>query len=903
MYKRWRVYSTFLTGILIGFVYAVLISDKLTSTSTNIPLFLLIERPVLILVFSGILGGVIYTIMVDGYVSMPRFVANQGNQFEAGLFGDILLGIAGAFILEFLLPANLPSLGQPELSNTAIAATGIMGGYGGRAILKFGLERLFKNLDPSELSPTRSKEARRDVDEVGIDSPDKGLQIIDQVDLYIKDDLSEDGWDSLSQAIQNASTPVKQQLFEVLVNLKKLGALTSTQLRRMGSIFEALIQSDPNHHRYYGQLALIYKDTVPPDYLTALACLDKAIALRGALRIGQPWDYELNRAVVRIQQAHKTTKSFEFVAHLQDAIIADLLTIARIYNLDTILQGVEAHQSSTPVLAWMQHNQAFLAARQDTQALVAPLIIPEKPQSQPPVPRQPRPPAQPPQLPIQLPTETTPTNDGTALAPVSHDLTVPENPDGWIFPEIYSALGKCYDILDLDPFDISGTAKKHRVFHFYPGEAIEIRDEVLKLKPRGTRYITGSRGSLSASAQTKVLYTESDVQQLFSSDLGGVVTRFVGMFVPFSLSASYGKFKHERTYERSIYAFTQAEYIDYALEMILGVPGDLHLDEEFRRAVEHLPVQNNELAYLEFIDDFGTHVSSQVKFGGLVHHRIRLNQSTYAAVVQRGANLETEAKKIFKASYSRGAQGTTYREIQEHSEAFEFCGGMANQNLYDWFDTVKDDPAPIKLTLMPLDELLNPQFFPQDPAIQQKQTLMAAVIETYLKKNSEKPAWELWPSVAIGGWGGEPFSDIDLEPNMLAFNQSRYQNAQVLEVKVWFGAWIEQIQMVLDSDALPLPAHGSGADKQKTFRLDPGDYITAVYVTTISPRTLVITGGPYVASLEIRTHQGHRWTVGDPKDQAIALDIPDGYQVIGFHGRSGKYIDRLGVISIPAAEN
>ena len=151
--------------------------------------------------------------------------------------------------------------------------------------------------------------------------------------------------------------------------------------------------------------------------------------------------------------------------------------------------------------------------------------------------------------------------------------------------------------------------------------------------------------------------------------------------------------------------------------------------------------------------------------------------------------------------------------------------------------------------------------------------------------------------MAIGGHGGEAFTDIKLTPNELEFNKTRYQNARVTEIKVWIGAWIDGIQMVLDGDSLPFSIHGRERGEPEIFRLEPGDYITAVSVTTSSKRLL--SGGPYIASLEIQTYRGDKWTAGNPKDQSIALDIPKEYHVIGFHGRSDEYVDKLGVISIP----
>ena len=150
MYKRWRVYSTFLTGLAIGLLYALLLGNPWSDTAG------IIEWPILVLSFSGIFGGIIYAIVINGEVEMPRFLVDRGGVFEAGLFGDILIGIAGAFILELILPSSLsvinPTepdtaavLDQTRLQGSAIAATGLIGGYGGRAIVKFSLERFFKH--------------------------------------------------------------------------------------------------------------------------------------------------------------------------------------------------------------------------------------------------------------------------------------------------------------------------------------------------------------------------------------------------------------------------------------------------------------------------------------------------------------------------------------------------------------------------------------------------------------------------------------------------------------------------------------------------------------------------------------------------------------------------------------
>jgi hypothetical protein len=110
--------------------------------------------------------------------------------------------------------------------------------------------------------------------------------------------------------------------------------------------------------------------------------------------------------------------------------------------------------------------------------------------------------------------------------------------------------------------------------------------------------------------------------------------------------------------------------------------------------------------------------------------------------------------------------------------------------------------------------------------------------------------------------------------------------------------------MVLESEVLPLSAHGGQGGELKTLHLDSDDYITGVEVTTGSLQTLIVTGGPYITSLKISTRKASPWIVGNHNHpKAISLDVPTDYQVIGFHGRCGKYLDSLGVISIPLPDN
>lgn len=357
-YRRWRVYSTFLTGFLIGLFYVLLISGQF--------LIGLDEegQKVLVLIFSGILGGVIYSIVVDGNVEMPRFVAGKGDLFEAGLFGDILLGIAGAVVLDYVRQ----QFGVELNSSIDLAAAGIVGGYGGRAILEFALTRVFKDINLLEAD--RQKYLQTSFQQ-RLERGDS-LKLIDQLNQQVRVGLVSSELAELTAAIKQASADVSKRVFNLAQEFRRSahGAGEKSRVERTIPIFEALIESDPQQHQYYAELAFAYKDSDSPDLFKVIQYLDKAIALRGNQQRAETWNYELSRAITRIQEAYKASNTYDFESAVHERIIADLLAVAEIYNLENILREASDQTLPVPVINWMQHNQTMLAAHPKASVLI-----------------------------------------------------------------------------------------------------------------------------------------------------------------------------------------------------------------------------------------------------------------------------------------------------------------------------------------------------------------------------------------------------------------------------------------------------------------------------------------------------------------------------------------------------
>lgn len=365
-YRRWRVYSTFLTGFLIGLIYVVIISDWSKGATL---LWGIIEQRTLILMFSGVLGGVIYTILVDGHVEMPRFVANKGDQFEAGLFGDILLGIAGAIVLDFLTQSTPFNATE----NIEVAALGIVGGYGGRAILQFALNRMFSDINVLEEDRQKYLKVAYQQKMGAMD----GLKIIDQLNTHIQTGLTNSELAGLTAAIRQAPTTVRKQVFDLTKDFRRtanLSDVTKPRIARTIPIFEALIDSEPDNHQYYAEAAFAHKDCGSPDLFKAIQYLDKAIETRGDRHQADTWKYELSRAITRIQQAYQTQHSYNFDAATNERIIEDLLAVAKIYNLGNILKSANEKNIPIPVWEWICRNRVMLESREDTKELVYTLL-------------------------------------------------------------------------------------------------------------------------------------------------------------------------------------------------------------------------------------------------------------------------------------------------------------------------------------------------------------------------------------------------------------------------------------------------------------------------------------------------------------------------------------------------
>ena len=1049
MKKTFRVYRAFLPGILIGLLFALLLSDNSTADIPKV--FHYIDQSILVLIFSGILGGVLYTIVLDGYVELPRFKTESADAFEAGLFGDLLLGIAGAFVFDFLTISLIsPSIGVDaatgDISLKVIAAKGIIGGYGGRTLMETAHKKFLKRVESLENEKDsvirENQELAQEVVELAEEKEQliQGADLIGQLNEHVRNGLPETELRVLTNSINAAPAPVKSQIFDISKELRSLSSRTvamQPRTQRTIPIFETLVDSDPTNHEYHAQLAFALKDGIRPELSKALNHIDRAINLRGELQTRDDWKYELSRAVIQMQEKHEKTGSFVSPPSERDQILRDLLTVSKKRDLAEILADAKRNNIDTPIVDWLMENKVWSDRADHASSLVKQLknvlqsrqsgitphtdgniervhtgpviesikrVLTEKVHEAVPIDKLPDDALEAlniclTQIGLLTPqtdavkfdsgnSEGTSSNDIQAIedawklfiqqhesAENVHNIENGQHAESkntslvspssigtlinalndkfgehqprrkrspsttvsqfetthtesqWVasqptvltspttvtpagstltdmsqytnFPKNFTFLGRCYDILTLDPFNTSESAKQYMVFHFSPASGETIAGESNLLKPKGSNYTPGASGGSSINSRTQILHTASDTEALFANTLGGGILSLVSKILPFSNSFSYKKFKRARTEERSIYTVTKADYIDYTLSLPEETLSELPLDKQFVRAVEQLSSTPNVEQYKKFIEKFGTHVSTEIKFGGLAYRCIRLNETLYTELSQRGTNLQLEAGKLFKLGFSNQEQGVVEREISESSETFRVNGGRPSADWASWFMSIQADPAPVKMELEPLYELLTADFFPRDRQIKRKQQLMRDSLSAYFDRNADKPQWELWQSVALGSHRGKPFSDIDVRTTQREENITKYRNARVQEIKVWSNVCVNRIQMILTAGAA-FDSHGGDKGREQSLLLSEGEYIHSIEVSEGDARASRFkTYHDCITYLKIVTSEGRKLEAGKRTGPLMSLDIPKNYQVIGFHGKSGWVLDSLGIIASP----
>ncbi|TRU28921.1 MAG: hypothetical protein EWV92_08520 [Microcystis aeruginosa Ma_MB_S_20031200_S102] len=360
---------TFLLGLGMALGFAKLISftsfasnngTKISGLQGYLQWFNGINTIYLSLVLAGGLGGLLYSILLDGELELPSWSKKNPNNLNPGFLGEIFVGIGGSLIAYQFLPQELRKPGDPGLEIT-IFVTGLVGGYGGKAILDAALKKVINRIETADLAKEKAESQAKELEQ--------RKHILDLVNLQIQEGLNLSELSELQEKLEAASENVKERAFNLAHDARSLGRRTLTfkdRVNRTIPIFEALVASDDNNPSYNAELGYAYISSQPPDLNQAISYLDRAIELRipGASTEGDSWKYEMNRAIARIGLGNSQSR---------DDILKDLFAVEQRKGLAQAIDeyerdGVDGGNNS--IKNWLIQNQDWVSQQTNGKALL-----------------------------------------------------------------------------------------------------------------------------------------------------------------------------------------------------------------------------------------------------------------------------------------------------------------------------------------------------------------------------------------------------------------------------------------------------------------------------------------------------------------------------------------------------
>lgn len=308
--------------------------------------------------------------------------------------------------------------------------------------------------------------------------------------------------------------------------------------------------------------------------------------------------------------------------------------------------------------------------------------------------------------------------------------------------ENLSASRKGYDIIKQDPFYLLQNPK------FEVFAKVDPRNYVVTEKrtvPLGFSLV--QEASQGAIYSKSLVSSESEIQKSIAHSFGAKVkgtvpVGVVPVTVKAGFDASIGTMESMRQSETVSQAIAYSRAKQYAL--VVDHPY-VTLSDDFLDAVEDARRYND---YDALIGKFGTHYPNAVTYGAAAKMTQSFSEESYTKKAEIDGSFRIEAgAKTFGQKGSAyygikaGEKTSNTGTIGEEGATFVAVGGNGswNENGYSAGST----PYPILLDLRPLDELLNPMNFPQEPEIYQevRQNLRQA-INRYIEQNTRELSTE-----------------------------------------------------------------------------------------------------------------------------------------------------------------
>ncbi|WP_223638527.1 MAC/perforin domain-containing protein [Corallococcus sp. EGB] len=311
--------------------------------------------------------------------------------------------------------------------------------------------------------------------------------------------------------------------------------------------------------------------------------------------------------------------------------------------------------------------------------------------------------------------------------------------DGTVPYKNIDFLGRCYDIIRINPLDLSqrirdgGGATTESIIQISPESCTQLTPDRSLYIPEGTTYLPESRGERTSRTQT--WFSSFDFAHSFEHTVSAGLD--VPGLVSFSASIAYRQLEKTSGSNETIETFVQSYFEDCSIQLNDNFPQKLPLSSRLTSAVAKLTSESD---CAEFIKTFGTHYAHEVTFGGRMYQRIHIKAQEYSKLVERGVDISTSASATYQgATASTGSSTSTSSSsaFKQSSgltiDSIQWVGGTPNTDFDEWVKTIRQDPKPLQLDLRPLYELFTAAHFPNVPDLQKKKTWMVRAVDQHLR--------------------------------------------------------------------------------------------------------------------------------------------------------------------------
>jgi hypothetical protein len=137
-------------------------------------------------------------------------------------------------------------------------------------------------------------------------------------------------------------------------------------------------------------------------------------------------------------------------------------------------------------------------------------------------------------------------------------------------------------------------------------------------------------------------------------------------------------------------------------------------------------------------------------------------------------------------------------------------------------------------------------------------------------------------SDAFGGPHGTAFNDVDSLPS----------SPSASKISLRSGSRVDAVSLQLTNGTVL--SHGGTGGSLQTLTLGTGEYLDQVKLCSGQKN-----GHTRIFYAQFRTNLARFLTGGSNTSSCVTYSAPNGWGIVGFHGRSGSEVDKLGVIFAP----